>query len=71
MFTLLLATAQSTPDADKVVAGWLGAVVLLGLAIATALLLWSFTRQLKKAKAAQASGAYGDAPASEDTAPEA
>lgn len=60
MISLVIATAESTPDAEDVVAGWLGFWVLMALIAATALLCWSFTRQLKKAKAAKEAGAYGD-----------
>ena len=60
MISLVIATAESTPDAEDVVAGWLGFWVLMALIAATALLCWSFTRQLKKAKAAHEAGAYGE-----------
>ncbi|RJS45275.1 hypothetical protein [Nocardioides cavernaquae] len=55
----VLPLAESVPKDEDVVAGWLGFFVLFGLIIATALLLWNFTRQIKKAKAANDAGVYG------------
>ncbi len=62
---LLLPLADSVPEDKNVVAGPLGFFVLLGLIIATALLLWNFTKQIKKAKAAEEAGVFGsdEAPA--------
>lgn len=51
--------AADTPDPDDVVAGWSGFAVFIGLIIAVALLLWSFTRQLKKTDRAAERGVYG------------
>ncbi|TCJ24156.1 hypothetical protein [Nocardioides jejuensis] len=61
MFTLLTLATKSNwdGDADKVTAGWIGALVLGLLIVATVLLLWSFTRQLKKVRSADAAGVYG------------
>jgi hypothetical protein len=68
MFTaLVLPLATSVPEDKNVVAGPLGFFVLLGLIIATALLLWNFTKQIKKTKAAQEAGVFGS---DEDTTPE-
>ncbi len=59
MFSLVIAAAESTPDAEDVVAGWLGFAVLMALIVATALLCWSFTRQIKKTRAAHEAGVFG------------
>ena len=56
---LTIATSNWDGDADKVTAGWIGALVLGLLIVATVLLLWSFTRQLKKTNAANEAGVYG------------
>jgi hypothetical protein len=60
MFTLLTIATKSNwdGDADKITAGWIGALVLGLLIVATVLLLWSFTRQLKKTNAANEAGVY-------------
>jgi hypothetical protein len=67
---LTLATSNWDGDADKVTAGWIGALVLGLMIVATVLLLWSFTRQLKKTNAANEAGVYGsdDAPSGDDQA---
>lgn len=69
---LTIATSNWDGDADKVTAGWIGALVLGLLIVATALLLWSFTRQLKKTNAANEAGVYGsdeaDTPSADDQA---
>ena len=63
---LTIAMSNWNGDADKITAGWIGALVLGLLIVATGLLFWSFTRQLKKASAANDAGVYGN-----DEAPEA
>jgi len=60
MTAQFLALTVSPPDDNDVVAGWLGFGVFLGLALAVALLGWSFVRQLRKAQAAKDAGVYGD-----------
>lgn len=60
MIALVIAAAESTPDAEDVVAGWLGFWVLMALIAATALLCWSFSRQIKKTKAAKEAGVFGE-----------
>ncbi|MCW2757938.1 MAG: hypothetical protein JWO46_1684 [Nocardioidaceae bacterium] len=47
----LLPFADKTPADNDVVAGWLGGVVFLGLVLAVALLGFSLSRHLKKARA--------------------
>lgn len=74
MFTLLTIATKSNwnGDADKITAGWIGALVLGLMIVATVLLLWSFTRQLKKTNAANEAGVYGSdeapAPSTDDQA---
>ncbi|HEY9564541.1 MAG TPA: hypothetical protein VIR30_12295 [Nocardioides sp.] len=58
----VLAEEKKTPEAADVVAGWTGFAVFLGLIVATALLCWSFTRQIRKAKLAKEAGVYGAGP---------
>ncbi|KRF13822.1 hypothetical protein ASG90_13425 [Nocardioides sp. Soil797] len=62
MLTTLAAEKTGIPDDKDVVAGWLGAAVLLALIVAVALLCWNFTHQIRKAKAAKDAGVYGDKP---------
>jgi cbb3-type cytochrome oxidase subunit 3 len=57
---VLAASSDPRPDANSVVAGAAGATVFVLLIVAVALLLWSFTRQLKKARAAQEAGVYDE-----------
>jgi hypothetical protein len=56
----LLPLADKVPSDDDVVAGAWGAVMFVGLILATAFLLWSFTRQLKKTDAARDAGVFDD-----------
>ena len=58
--TFLLVLAEGTPEAKDVKAGWLAFWIFMGLVVATALLCWSFVRQLRKAQAAKDAGVYGD-----------
>lgn len=44
----LVALADKVPTANQTVAGWGGFAMFAGLAVAVALLCWSFVRQLKK-----------------------
>ena len=67
MLTYLLPLAESVPEAEDVVAGWTGFAVLMALIVATALLLWNFTKQIKKANAAKDAGVFGDEPGSDGT----
>lgn len=57
---MLAVLLNAPPDPNSVVAGWRGAVVFAALIIATALLCWSFTRQLRKANRAKEEGVFGD-----------
>ncbi|MDO7868836.1 hypothetical protein [Nocardioides jiangxiensis] len=61
MYALLTILTKSNwnGDDDKIVAGWIGFTVLMALIVATALLCWSFTRQMKKVRSADAAGVYG------------
>jgi hypothetical protein len=70
---LALAVASDPrPDDNNVVAGWVGAVVLVALVIAVVFILRSFTKQLKKVDAAEKAGVYGhddEAPGSDTGVP--
>jgi TRAP-type C4-dicarboxylate transport system permease small subunit len=58
---LALAVASDPRPADNdVVAGWVGAAVFVGLILAVAFILRSFTKQLKKVEAADKAGVYAD-----------
>jgi hypothetical protein len=46
----LVPLAQDIPDPDDVKPGWLGFVVVAGLAAAVVLLLFSFRKQLRKVR---------------------
>jgi hypothetical protein len=59
---VLAASSDPPPAANNVVAGWVGAVVMVSLIIAVVLILRSFTKQLKKVNAAEEAGVFGDAP---------
>jgi hypothetical protein len=65
--TVTTTPADPVPEDDDVVAGPWGAVMFAFLIVATALLLWSFTRQLRKAQAAKDAGVYGDPPAERES----
>jgi hypothetical protein len=59
---LLLGTVTDPPPSDNNVrAGWGALGLMLLLIAAVVFLLWSFTRQLKKVRAAQEAGVYDDA----------
>jgi hypothetical protein len=47
------------PSANDVVAGRAGAVVFVFLILAVVFLCWSFSKQLKKVRAARDAGVYG------------
>lgn len=64
--TVTSTPADPVPEDDDVVAGPWGAVMFAFLIVATALLLWSFTRQLRKAQRAKDAGVYGDPPVKRD-----
>jgi hypothetical protein len=56
----LLAVTDPPPSDNNVKAGWGALGVMLLLIAAVALLLWSFTRQLRKVKAANEAGVYDE-----------
>ncbi len=60
--TVTTTPSDPVPEDDDVVAGPWGAVMFVFLLVATVLLMWSFTRQLRKAQAAKDAGVYGDPP---------
>jgi hypothetical protein len=56
---LALALASDPrPDDNNVVAGWVGAAVFVGLILAVAFILRSFTKHMKKVEAADKAGVY-------------
>ncbi len=61
-FTMTTTPSDPVPEDDDVVAGPWGAVMFVFLIVATVLLMWSFTRQMRKAQAAKDAGVYGDPP---------
>jgi hypothetical protein len=69
-FVVLAATSDPRPDDNNVVAGWVGAVVVVALVIAVVFILRSFTRQLKKVDAARDAGVYGDQETDAEASPE-
>lgn len=59
---VLLATVTDPPPSENdVKAGWGALGLMLLLIAAVAFLLWSFTRQIKKVRAAQEAGVFDDA----------
>ena len=57
---LVVSAADKTPKDDDVKAGWTALVVFVLLIAAVVVLLFSFTKQLRKAQAAKDAGVYGD-----------
>jgi hypothetical protein len=57
----LAAVTDPPPSDNDVRAGWGALGLMLLLIAAVVFLLWSFTRQLKKVRAAQEAGVYDDA----------
>lgn len=61
MDLLLLALTASTdpvPEPEDVRAGWTAFWIFVALGVATALLLWSFVRQIRKARANAERGVF-------------
>jgi hypothetical protein len=67
---VLAATSDPRPEDNNVVAGWVGAVVLVALVIAVVFILRSFTRQLKKVDAARDAGVYDEDHRESDSPPD-
>lgn len=67
--TVALVVDDPVPEDEDVVAGGWGAVMFVFLIAATVVLLFSFTRQLRKAQAAKDAGVYGDRPSAEEQLP--
>jgi hypothetical protein len=65
LLQLLIPLSDQAPEADDVTAGWVGALVLVLLALAVVFLGFSLVKQLRKAQAAEEAGVYDhdDAPA--------
>jgi hypothetical protein len=59
---VLAAASDPRPSANDVVAGWVGFAVFAFLILAVAFLGWSFSRQLKKVRAAKEAGLYDQSP---------
>jgi TRAP-type C4-dicarboxylate transport system permease small subunit len=55
---LLSTLTTQAPEAEDVTAGWVGAVVLVGLILAVVFLGFSLVKQLRKAQAAEDAGLY-------------
>lgn len=62
--TVALVVDDPVPEDEDVVAGPWGALMFVFLIAATVVLLFSFTRQIRKAQAAKDAGVYGDEPVS-------
>ncbi|MGZ4452965.1 MAG: hypothetical protein ACXVD1_07975 [Nocardioides sp.] len=54
-----LTATDPVPTDDSVKAGWTAFVIFLLLGLAIVFLGWSFSRQMKKVKKADAEGVYG------------
>jgi TRAP-type C4-dicarboxylate transport system permease small subunit len=59
---VLALSSDPRPDDNNVVAGWVGALVLVALVVAVVFILRSFTKQLRKVRAAQEAGVFDDEP---------
>jgi hypothetical protein len=59
MLAALITLADATPDDNDVVAGWTAFWIFIALIVATAFLLWNFTKQLRKTRAAADRGVFG------------
>ncbi|GAA3804788.1 hypothetical protein [Nocardioides panacisoli] len=71
MLAALITLEDAVPDDNDVVAGWTAFWIFLALIAATAFLLWNFTKQLRKTRAAADRGVFGptDEPEAETTEP--
>ncbi|WP_460843524.1 hypothetical protein [Nocardioides marmoraquaticus] len=58
LLLLAVTAADPVPDAEDVKAGWLAFWIFVALAVATGLLLWSLTRQLRKTRANAERGVF-------------
>ncbi len=54
----LVSTKDKVPDPEDVTAGWLGFWVFIGLIVAVALLGWSLSRHLRRARDNEAAGMF-------------
>lgn len=69
MMALTTLAEDVVPEDNDVVAGGWGAFFFVALIAATALLMFSFTKQLRKAQAAKDAGVYGDEPTPPEEGP--
>lgn len=58
-FAVVMAV-DPVPEPEDVRAGWTAFWVVIAMAVATGLLLWSLTRQLRKTRDNAARGAFGE-----------
>jgi hypothetical protein len=56
----LVRAEEKAPEAEDVVAGWIGFAVFIFLILSVAVIGWSLTRHLRKADRARAEGKFGD-----------
>lgn len=56
----LVTAADPVPEPEDVRAGWTAFWIFVALAAATALLMWSFLRQIRKTRVNAERGVYGD-----------
>ena len=59
MLAALITLEDAVPDDNDVVAGWTAFWIFIALIAATAFLLWNFTKQLRKTRAAADRGVFG------------
>lgn len=64
-FAVMMAV-DPVPEPEDVRAGWTALWVVIAMAVATGLLSWSLTRQLRKTRDNAARGAFGDVEDVED-----
>ncbi len=68
LLTFVVSLADEVPQDDEVKAGSIAFAIFVGLIVAVVLLGFSLTKQLRKAQAAKAAGAFG--PVEEDASAE-
>jgi len=66
---LLINALDPVPDDNDVKAGWGAFAIFLLLIVAVAFLCWSFTKQMRKVKAADEAGVYDEVDDGSDQVP--
>jgi len=66
---LLINALDPVPDDNDVKAGWGAFAIFLLLIVAVAFLCWSFTKQMRKVKAANEAGVYDEVDDGSDQLP--